>query len=103
MQKLALALPVHAASRRLLIIGAAVVSVAALLSLKAPASAHGATGAVNMLPLPVSAQPAPATMPVAADPALARLIDLHRSATHAAGAAAQRLKAGACCTANAAH
>lgn len=85
-----LALPAQSPSRRLLLASTALLVVgAALFSLKSSASAHAGTRGGAAAPLALTS--------AIADPALGRLIDLHRSATHAPGALAQLPQGGACC------
>ena len=92
-------LPAQSPSRRLLLASTALLVVgAALFSLKSSASAHAVTRGGAAPAYTASQTVAPhAAISAIVDPALGRLIDLHRSATYAPGALAQLPQGGACC------
>jgi hypothetical protein len=92
-------IPAQSPSRHILLASAALLVVGtAVLSLKLSPSAHAGTrsgAAASFTASPAVAPLAPTS--AVAHPALERLIDLHRSATHVPGALAQLPQGGACC------
>lgn len=93
------ALPAHSPSRHLLLASTTLLVIAAaVLSLKSSPSAHAGTRSGTAASFTASRAVAPlAPTSAIADPALGRLIDLHRSATRVPGALAQLPHGGTCC------
>jgi hypothetical protein len=87
-------------SRPMPVHSAVLLAAAALFSLKPAASAHVATQGSPARPYTASQTIAPAPLAgtsAIADPALVRLIELHRSATYPAVALARLPQDGPCC------
>jgi hypothetical protein len=94
-----LALPAQSRPRHLLLASAALLVIGtAVLSLKSSPSAHAGTRSGTAASFTASPAVAPlAPTSAIADPALERLIDLHRGAAHVPGELARLPQGGACC------